>query len=36
MVNFESSELKMYKAKPFNQEDHEKFLRHENIENLSG
>ena len=35
--NFRSSEhLKMYKAKPFNQEDHKKFLRHENIENLSG
>ena len=35
--NFRSSEhLKMYKAKPFDQENHEKFLKHEDIENLSG
>ena len=35
--NFRSSEhLKMYEAKPFNQEDHEKFLKHEEIKNLSG
>jgi hypothetical protein len=26
----------MYKAKPFDQENHEKFLKHEDIENLSG
>ena len=35
--NFRSSEhLKMYKQKPFNKEDHEKYLKHEKIENLSG
>ena len=35
--NLRSSEhLKMYEAKPFNQEEHEKFLKHENIKNLSG
>ncbi len=35
--NFRSSEhLKMYEAKPFDQEDHEKFLKHEDIKNLSG
>ena len=35
--NFRSSEhLKMFKAKPFDQESHEKFLKHEDIENLSG
>ena len=35
--NLRSSEhLKMYKAKPFDQENHEKFLKHEDIENLSG
>ena len=35
--NFRSSEhLKMYEAKPFNQEDHAKFLKHEDIKNLSG
>ena len=26
----------MYEAKPFDQEDHEKFLKHEDIKNLSG
>ncbi len=35
--NFRSSEhLKMYETKPFDQEDHEKFLKHEDIKNLSG
>ena len=35
--NFRSSEhLKMFKAKPFDQESHKKFLKHEDIENLSG
>ena len=35
--NFRSSEhLKMYEAKPFDQEDHRKFLKHEDIKNLSG
>ncbi len=35
--NFRSSEhLKMYEAKPFDQEDHGKFLKHEDIKNLSG
>jgi len=35
--NFRSSEhLKMYETKPFDQENHKKFLKHEDIENLSG
>lgn len=35
--NFRSSEhLKMYKKKLFKKEDHEKYLKHEKIENLSG
>ena len=35
--NLRSSEhLKMYKTKPFDQENYEKFLKHEDIENLSG
>ena len=35
--NFRSSEhLKIYEAKPFSQDDHQKFLKHEKIENLSG
>ena len=35
--NFRSSEhLKMYEQKPFNKEDHKKYLKHEKIENLSG
>ena len=35
--NTRSSEhLKMYKKKPFKEEDHKKYLRHEKIENLSG
>ena len=35
--NIRSSEhLKMFDKKPFNKEDHEKYLRHEKIENLSG
>ena len=35
--HFRSSEhLKMYKSKPFNRDDHKKFLNHEDIENLSG
>ena len=35
--NIRSSEhLKMYEKKPFKTEDHEKFLQHEKIENLSG
>ncbi len=31
-----SNHLEMYNGKPFNKEDHEKFLKHEKIENLSG
>ena len=35
--NIRSSEhLEMYEKKPFNKEDHEKYLKHEKIENLSG
>ena len=35
--NTRSSEhLKMYEKKPFKKEDHEKYLNHEKIENLSG
>ncbi len=35
--NIRSSEhLKIYEDKPFKKEDHEKYLRHEKIENLSG
>ncbi len=35
--NVRSSEhLKMYEKKPFKKEDHEKYLKHEKIENLSG
>ena len=35
--NIRSSEhLKMYEKKPFKEEDHKKYLRHEKIENLSG
>ncbi len=35
--NIRSSEhLKMYEKKPFNKEYHEKYLKHENIDNLSG
>ena len=35
--NLRSSEhLNMYGSKPFKKEDHEKYLRHEKIENLSG
>ena len=35
--NLRSSEhLKMFKNKPFKKEDHEKYLKHEKIENLSG
>ena len=35
--NIRSSEhLKMYEKKPFKKEDHEKYLKHEKIENLSG
>ena len=35
--NFRSSEhLKIYERKPFNKSDHEKFLKHEKIENLTG
>jgi len=35
--NIRSSEhLEMYKKKPFREEDHKKYLRHEKIENLSG
>ena len=35
--NIRSSEhLEMYKKKPFKEEDHKKYLRHEKIENLSG
>jgi hypothetical protein len=35
--NFRSSDhLKIYKKKDFNKEDHEKYLKHEKIENLSG
>ncbi len=35
--NFRSSEhLKIYKQKPFNKDDYEKYLKHENIDNLSG
>ena len=31
-----SEHLEMYERKPFNKEDHEKYLKHEKIENLSG
>ena len=35
--NHRSSEhLKLFEKKPFNKEDHEKYLKHEKIENLSG
>lgn len=35
--NFRSSDhLAMYEKKSFHKEDHEKYLKHENIENLSG
>ena len=35
--NFRSSEhIKMYDKKPFNQENYEKYLKHEKIENLAG
>ena len=35
--NFRSSEhIKMYDKKPFNQENHEMYLKHEKIENLAG
>ena len=35
--NIRSSEhLKMYEKKPFNNEYHKKYLKHENIDNLSG
>ena len=35
--NFRSSDhLKMYEKKPFKKEDHEKYLKHEKIENLKG
>ena len=35
--NIRSSEhLNLYDKKPFNKEDHEKFLKHENIQNLNG
>ncbi len=35
--NIRSSEhLKIFEKKPFNKEDHEKYLKHEKIENLSG
>ncbi len=35
--NFRSSEhLNMYDKKPFNAEDHKKYLKHEKIENLAG
>jgi hypothetical protein len=35
--NIRSSEhLKLYKNRPFNKSDHEKYLKHEKIENLSG
>jgi len=35
--NIRSSEhLKIFEKKPFNNEDHEKYLKHEKIENLSG
>ena len=31
-----SEHLNLFKKKPFNKEDHEKYLKHEKIENLSG
>tara|TARA_B100000963_G_scaffold89958_1_gene77449 strand:+ start:65 stop:781 length:717 start_codon:yes stop_codon:yes gene_type:complete len=31
-----SEHLKIFEKKPFNKEDHEKYLKHEKIENLSG
>jgi len=35
--NIRSSEhLKMYEKKPFNKDEHEKYLKHEKIENLAG
>ena len=35
--NFRSSDhLKMYEKKPFNENDHQKYLQHEKIENLTG
>jgi len=35
--NFRSSDhLKIYKQKPFNKDDYEKYLKHEKIDNLSG
>ena len=35
--NIRSSEhLNLYDKKPFNKEDHEKFLKHEHIQNLNG
>ena len=35
--NMRSSEhLQLFKNKPFNQEEYEKYLKHEKIENLSG
>ena len=35
--NFRSSEhINMYNKKPFDKEDHEKYLKHEKIENLAG
>ena len=35
--NYRSSEhLKLFEKKPFNKENHEKYLKHEKIENLSG
>ena len=35
--NYRSSEhLKLFEKKPFNKESHEKYLKHEKIENLSG
>ncbi|MDB9760382.1 hypothetical protein OAB59_00220 [Pelagibacteraceae bacterium] len=35
--NIRSSEhLKLFESKPFNKNDHEKYLKHENIDNLNG
>lgn len=31
-----SAHIEMYEKKPFNKEDHEKYLKHEKLENLSG
>jgi hypothetical protein len=31
-----SAHIKMYEKKPFNKEDHEKYLKHEKLDNLSG